>query len=71
MPITDALTFDDVLLKPAASEILPADADVSTQLTRGITLKMPLLSAAMDTITESPLAITMAQWAAWGLSIKT
>ena len=70
MPITDALTFDDVLLKPAASEILPGDADVSTQLTRGIALKMPLLSAAMDTITESPLAITMAQLGGMGIIHK-
>jgi len=70
VPITDALTFDDVLLKPAASEILPADADVSTQLTRGIALKMPLLSAAMDTITESPLAITMAQLGGMGIIHK-
>ena len=53
MPITDAYTFDDVLLKPAASAILPSEADVSTRLTRSINLNLPLLSAAMDTITES------------------
>ena len=70
MPITDALTFDDVLLKPAASAILPSDADVSTRLTRHINLKMPLLSAAMDTITESPLAITMAQLGGLGIIHK-
>ena len=70
MPITDAFTFDDVLLKPAASSILPSDADVSTRLTRNISLKMPLLSAAMDTITETPLAITMAQLGGLGIIHK-
>ena len=70
MPITDALTFDDVLLKPAASAVLPADADVSTQLTRTISLNMPLLSAAMDTITEHQLAITMAQLGGMGIIHK-
>ena len=60
-PIKDALTFDDVLLQPAASAILPAEADTSTRLTRNITLSIPLLSAAMDTVTESRLAIAMAQ----------
>ncbi len=70
MPITDALTFDDVLLKPAASSVLPADANVSTQLTRNITLNMPLLSAAMDTITEHRLAIMMAQLGGMGIIHK-
>ena len=70
MPITDALTFDDVLLKPAASSVLPTDADVSTQLTRNIRLNMPLLSAAMDTITEHQLAITMAQLGGMGIIHK-
>jgi len=60
-PIRDALTFDDVLLKPGHSEVLPSDVDVSTQLTRDISLKLPLASAAMDTVTEHRLAITMAQ----------
>ena len=59
--IRDALTFDDVLLKPGHSEVLPSDVDISTQLTREITLKLPLVSAAMDTVTEHRLAITMAQ----------
>ncbi len=56
-----ALTFDDVLLKPAASDILPKDADTRTWLTREIELGIPLMSAAMDTVTESSLAIAMAQ----------
>ncbi|MEC8727594.1 MAG: IMP dehydrogenase, partial [Pseudomonadota bacterium] len=57
--ISEALTFDDVLLKPAASSVLPSDADTRTQLTRQISLHIPLISAAMDTVTESQLAITM------------
>ena len=59
--IRDALTFDDVLLQPGHSEVLPSDVDISTQLTREIDLKLPLVSAAMDTVTEHRLAITMAQ----------
>ena len=70
MPITDALTFDDVLLQPAASAVLPADANVSTELTRNITLNIPLLSAAMDTITEHQLAISMAQLGGMGIIHK-
>ncbi|WP_225765673.1 IMP dehydrogenase [Inquilinus sp. Marseille-Q2685] len=57
----DALTFDDVLLVPQASSILPAEADTRTRLTKRIELGIPLLSAAMDTVTEAPLAIAMAQ----------
>ncbi len=57
----EALTFDDVLLCPAYSAILPRDASLATRLTRGISLNMPLVSAAMDTVTESRLAITIAQ----------
>ncbi len=56
----EALTFDDVLLVPAHSDILPKSADLATKLTRDITLNIPLISAAMDTVTESRLAITMA-----------
>jgi IMP dehydrogenase len=67
MEIREGLTFDDVLLEPGPSEIMPADADVSTQLTRDIRLNIPLTSSAMDTVTESRLAIAMAQ--AGGLGI--
>jgi IMP dehydrogenase len=59
--LREGLTFDDVLLVPAASDVLPRDTDVSTQLTRTIRLNIPLLSAAMDTVTEARTAIAMAQ----------
>ena len=59
--IQEALTFDDVLLVPAYSEVLPREVDLSTQLTRRIRLNLPILSAAMDTVTEARLAITIAQ----------
>ena len=59
--IGEALTFDDVSLQPAYSEILPRDVDLSTRLTREIRLNAPLVSAAMDTVTEARLAIAMAQ----------
>ena len=59
--VEECLTFDDVLLKPAYSEILPNDADVSTELTPNIKLNTPLVSAAMDTVTEAKTAIAMAQ----------
>ena len=55
------LTFDDVLLEPRYSEVLPADVDVTTQLTRRIRLNIPLLSSPMDTVTESDMAIALAQ----------
>ncbi|MCX7355490.1 MAG: IMP dehydrogenase [Alphaproteobacteria bacterium] len=61
MSFPEALTFDDVLIKPAHSATLPTDADTKTRLTRQIELGIPLLSAAMDTVTEAPLAIAMAQ----------
>jgi IMP dehydrogenase len=65
-----ALTFDDVLLVPAHSQILPRDASLATRLTRNITLNMPLLSAAMDTVTEGRLAIALAQEGGIGIIHK-
>ena len=61
MDLREALTFDDVLLVPGASDVLPAAADTRTRLTATIALNIPLLSAAMDTVTESRMAIAMAQ----------
>ena len=61
MKIRDAFTFDDVLLEPARSAVLPADTDITTRLTQSINLQIPLMSAAMDTVTEHRLAIAMAQ----------
>ena len=61
MQIQEALTFDDVLLKPAASAVLPGQTDTRTRLTRTIELNIPLMSSAMDTVTEAAMAIAMAQ----------
>jgi len=61
MEIREGLTFDDVLLEPGASDVMPTQVDVSTRFTREINLNIPLVSAAMDTVTESRLAIAMAQ----------
>ncbi|MCG6877345.1 MAG: IMP dehydrogenase [Betaproteobacteria bacterium] len=68
--ISKALTFDDVLLVPALSTILPRDASLATQLTRGIRINIPLVSAAMDTVTEAPLAIALAQEGGIGIVHK-
>jgi IMP dehydrogenase len=68
--VKKALTFDDVLLVPAFSEILPRDTSLSTRLTRGIALNIPLVSAAMDTVTESRLAIAIAQEGGIGIVHK-
>jgi IMP dehydrogenase len=68
--LPEALTFDDVLLVPRHSEILPSQVDVSSQLTKTIRLNVPILSAAMDTVTESRLAIAMAQQGGMGVIHK-
>lgn len=68
--LEEALTFDDVLLVPAHSTVLPAEVDLSTQLTKNITLNIPMLSAAMDTVTEAKLAIALAQEGGLGIVHK-
>ncbi len=70
MQIREALTFDDVLLVPGASEVLPSTADTRTRVTRSISLNIPLLSSAMDTVTESRMAIAMAQAGGMGVIHK-
>ena len=70
MVIKEALTFDDVLLVPAESDVLPAQADTRTHLTRSVALGIPLLSSAMDTVTESRLAIALAQMGGVGVIHK-
>ena len=65
--IREGLTFDDVLLEPARSEVVPAEADTKTLLTRGIGLNIPIVSSAMDTVTESHLAIALAQQGGIGI----
>ena len=67
MDIREALTFDDVLLVPGASSVLPAEADTATRVTRDIALNIPLLSSAMDTVTEQEMAIAMAQAGGMGV----
>src|SRR5215468_1301818 len=65
--IPEGLTFDDLILQPAHSDVLPADTDTRTCLTRKIALNIPILSAAMDTVTESHLAIALAQQGGIGI----
>jgi IMP dehydrogenase len=69
-PIQEALTFDDVLLLPAHSRVLPREVNLETRLSRGIRLNIPLVSAAMDTVTESQLAISLAQEGGIGIIHK-
>ena len=69
--VQEALTFDDVLLLPAFSNVLPKDVSLKTRLTRGIELNIPLVSAAMDTVTESKMAIAMAQEGGLGVLHKS
>src|SRR5689334_5398804 len=59
--IIEGLTFDDVLLRPAASSVMPTEVNVASRLTRTIPLNLPILASAMDTVTEAPMAIAMAQ----------
>ncbi|MBC7225418.1 MAG: IMP dehydrogenase, partial [Anaerolineae bacterium] len=63
----EGLSFDDVLLVPGYAEVLPSEVDVSSQLTKGIRLNIPILSAAMDTVTEARLAIALAREGGMGV----
>ncbi|HMB28933.1 MAG TPA: IMP dehydrogenase, partial [Blastocatellia bacterium] len=68
--LMEALTFDDVLLVPGFSEILPAETDTTTRLTRNVKINIPVVSAAMDTVTEAPMAIAVAQQGGVGVIHK-
>lgn len=63
--VATGITFDDVLLLPRFSTVVPADVDVGTLLTRGIRLNIPIVSSPMDTVTESEMAIALAQEGGW------
>src|SRR5207302_4451857 len=65
--LVEALTFDDVLLQPGSSDVLPSEADVRSRITRTIPLNIPIIASAMDTVTEADMAIAMAQ--AGGLGV--
>ena len=67
MEIREGLTFDDVLLEPGPSDVMPGQVDTSTKFTREISLNIPIVSAAMDTVTDSRLAIAMAQSGGMGI----
>ena len=67
LKIKEGLTFDDVLVLPAKSNVIPAHADVSTKFSRNIELSIPILSSAMDTVTESKMAISLAQQGGIGI----
>ena len=68
--ILQAFTFDDLLLIPAKTEVLPKDVDTSTRITRNISIRIPLISAAMDTVTESEMAVAMSLCGGIGESIS-
>ena len=70
LPLTQALTFDDVLLVPGPSDVHPMEVDLGTQITPTLRLGIPLLSAAMDTVTEGRLAIALAQQGGLGIIHK-
>src|SRR3954469_3283079 len=65
--LREALTFDDVLLQPGASDVLPSEVDVRSRITRAISLNIPIVASAMDTVTEANMAIAMAQAAGLGV----
>ena len=67
----EGLTFDDVLLVPAYSEVLPREVNVKSKFSRNISLNIPIVSAAMDTVTEAPMAIAIAREGGIGVSTRT